>query len=37
VTHNNSLTKLKTFTQVSSNIMLLEATSCGVTLVPYHQ
>ena len=37
VTHNNILTKLKTFKQVSSNIMLLEATPCGVTPVPYHQ
>jgi hypothetical protein len=37
VTHNNILTKLKTFTQVSNNITLLEATPCGVTLVPCHQ
>jgi len=37
VIHNNIFTKLKTFTQVSSNIMLLEATPCGVTLFPYHQ
>jgi len=36
VTRNNILTKLKTFTQVSSNIILLEATPCGVTLVPCH-